>query len=71
MEIVRIEETEVDAELNINFDNLMIMKEKRRTSRSKGKKTHEKSKIKSAKSKQRNVRNINYDPIYYEKYYKE
>ncbi|GMQ62133.1 hypothetical protein [Vallitalea maricola] len=61
----------MEKERELNFDEMMIMKEKRRTSRSKGKRTYEKTKIRNSRQKQRNVKNINYDLSYNEDYYNE
>lgn len=46
----------------MNYDDMMVMKEKRRTSRSKGKRIYEKTKIHSARSKRKNVKHMTYDP---------
>lgn len=52
----------VENERKMDFDEKMIMKEKRRTSRTKGKRTYEKTKIRNSKPKHRNVKNIIYNP---------
>ncbi|WP_113671811.1 hypothetical protein [Vallitalea guaymasensis] len=61
----------MEKQRELDFDEMMVMKEKRRTSRSKGKRTYEKTKIRNNRQKQRNVKNINYDLSYNENYYDE
>lgn len=57
---------------DVDFDEMMKKKEKRRTSRSKGKRTYDKTKIHASRTKVRNAKKISYDPYYdYENYYLE
>ncbi len=52
----------VENEKNIDFDDMMKMKEKRRQARSKGKRTYEKTKIHPQPVKKKNGKKISYDP---------
>ena len=61
----------MEKEQDLDFETVMLMKEKRRTSRSKGKRTYEKAKIRSSKRKHRNVKKISYIPYDEDDYYDE
>lgn len=61
----------MEKEQELDFESFMMMKEKRRVSRSKGKRTYEKTKIHNIKTKQRKLKKINYDPFIDEDYYEE
>lgn len=55
----------------LDFHSVMLMKEKRRMSRSKGKRTYEKNKIRSVKPKDRRAKHVYYDPYNADTYYME
>lgn len=52
----------MEKEKIMDFEMFTVEKEKRRISRTKGKRTYDKTKINKCKQKHRNVLRINYDP---------
>lgn len=52
----------MDNERNLDFDEMMLIKEKRRSSMSRGKKTYEKDRISKKAQKAKKPKNIVYDP---------
>lgn len=52
----------MDNERIMDYDEMMIMKEKRRTSLEKGKRSYHKDRTGKKKTKHRNVKNIIYNP---------
>lgn len=52
----------MEKEQELDFNGFIRMKEKRRLSRSKGKRTYEKTKLHSVKAKKRDAKIIHYNP---------
>lgn len=49
-------------ENDLEFDEILILKEKRRTTREKGQRDYNKSKLKTIKPKKRKSKHIDYNP---------
>lgn len=54
----------MDNEIYLDYEEMMLMKNKRRVSREKGKKSYDKINMNKKKGKQRNVKNISYNPSF-------